>query len=221
MSYCIQCGAQLADNQAFCTYCGAAQNVQQPQQPQQPQYTQAPQYTQQPQYPQQPQYTQYPQYGQPINTQPELPMKWFKFVIYFQLFLNCFSNVVSALSAFTGSQYGTEAQAVYNVIPSLKIVDVIYAIALIGLAVFAIVARSHLKNFRVNGPKFYHILLVAQVLVSVVYLVAVNSVVSNSIIGNSYSPDYTSVITSFISTGIMLLCNIKYFNKRKHLFVNP
>jgi hypothetical protein len=212
MSYCIQCGAQLADNQAFCTYCGAAQNVQQPQQPQ---YTQAPQYTQQPQY------TQYPQYGQPINTQPELPMKWFKFVIYVQLFLSCFSNAVSALSAFTGSQYGTEAQAVYIVIPTLKIVDVIYAIALIGLAVFALIARSNLKNFRVNGPKFYHILLVAQVAVSVIYLVAANSVISNSIIGNSYSPDYTSVISSFITTGIMLLCNIKYFNKRKHLFVNP
>jgi uncharacterized membrane protein YvbJ len=49
MKYCPTCGAQLPDNAAFCSNCGARLGIAQPQY-QQPQY-------QQPQY-QQPQYQQ-------------------------------------------------------------------------------------------------------------------------------------------------------------------
>ena len=79
MKYCSQCGAQMADEAAFCPQCGAAagasqqQSQPQYQQPQQTQYQQ-PQQTQyqqpqQTQY-QQPQQTQYP-YQQPQYQQPQ------------------------------------------------------------------------------------------------------------------------------------------------------
>lgn len=78
--FCTNCGSPVAPGSAFCTVCGAAQQIQ-PQQPQQPQYQQPqqPQY-QQPQQayqPQQPQYQdpyqqayQQPQYQQPQYQQP-------------------------------------------------------------------------------------------------------------------------------------------------------
>lgn len=147
-------------------------------------------------------------------------MKWFKFVIYFQLFANCVMNAISAISAFTGVQYLGEAESVYSYIDGLKGVDTIYGILLLGLAALAIIARMRLAKFCIDGPKFYHILLVAQMAVSVFYIIAVNSAVSNSIVAAYYEPDYTSVISSLVTTGVMLACNVAYFKKRTHLFVN-
>ena len=43
---------------------------------------------------------------------------------------------------------------------------------------------------------------------------------TNTMIADYYQPDYTSVISNVVSTGVMLTCNIIYFKKRMHLFVN-
>ena len=61
--FCPKCGSQIADDAAFCVNCGHAVNSQ---------HAQAPQ-TQQP-------VQSYP----PVDPQAQqLPMKWFKFLIYF------------------------------------------------------------------------------------------------------------------------------------------
>lgn len=201
--YCSNCGTVCDDGKPYCSNCGV---------PQQP-YSQKP-------YQQAPNRSYQPVSNQPYGGSNELPMKWFKFVIYFQLFANCVMNAISAISTFSGGQYQGNAELVYSYIDGLKGVDTIYGVLLLGLAVFAIIARTRLAKFCVDGPKSYHILLVAQMAVSVFYIIAVNSAVSNSFIAAYYEPDYTSVIGSLVGTGAMLACNIAYFKKRIHLFVN-
>lgn len=47
------------------------------------------------------------QYYPPEQNQPELPMKWYKFTIYFALFAGSLMNLISAIMAFTGASYMT------------------------------------------------------------------------------------------------------------------
>ena len=80
--FCENCGMKLSDGQKFCAQCGTPVKAR----PAQPTYQQ-PTY-QQPVY-QQPVYQQ-PTYQQPVyqnqQMQPDMPMKWFKFLIYFYVF---------------------------------------------------------------------------------------------------------------------------------------
>ena len=147
-------------------------------------------------------------------------MKWFKFIIYFQLFANCVLNAINAITTFTGSQYQGIADMVYSYVDGLQAVDTVYGVLLLAVAAFAIVVRFRLAKFCTNGPTLYYILLGAQLAISVIYLIGVSAVVSNSMIADYYQPDYTSVISNVVTTGVMLTCNIIYFKKRMHLFVN-
>lgn len=157
---------------------------------------------------------------QTIQNTPQLPMNWFKFVIWFQLFANCVLNLITAISAITGAQYLGEAESVYAYVQGLKAVDIFYGVVLIGLAVFAIIVRTRLKNYCSNGPTLYYVMLILDVVAAVGYTLITNVVISNSVLGPYYQADYTSFISSIITTVVMLICNITYFNKRKHLFVN-
>lgn len=214
--YCANCGTFCEDGKVYCPNCGA----QQPNAAQAPAQQSYQQSYQQP-YGQQP-YHQTPGYAanQNYGISNEMPMKWFKFIIYFQLFANCVLNVISAITTFTGSQYQGAADMIYTYVDGLQTVDTLYGVLLLAVAAFAIFVRFRLAKFCSNGPTMYYALLVAQLVISVIYLIGVNTVVGNSIIANYYEPDYTSVVSSLVTTGIMLACNIVYFKKRMHLFVN-
>ena len=52
---------------------------------------------------------------------PAMPMKWYKFLIYFSLILTGLSNMYTGVQAVMGMQYGTKEQSaqVYAVYPGL------------------------------------------------------------------------------------------------------
>ena len=245
---CPSCGTACDDAQTVCPRCGAALPSQQPygygqqpygqqpygqqpygqqpygQQPygQQP-YGQQP-YGQQP-YGQQP-YGQQPYGQQPYGQQPYpqaipgLGMKWFKFIIYFQLFAAAVLNLISGLTIFTGSYYGgkDEAALVYMVFPNLKTLDIFYAICLIALAAADIFVRMRLAGFRTNAPKLYLGVLAAAVAVSLIYIVAFFMILGDF----SGLMDLTSVISQYVSqlitSVVMIIVNAVYFKNRAPLF---
>ena len=214
--FCQKCGAQLLDSSAFCPSCGASTNGQQPTyQSQQP-----------PVQPQQPSYAQTenarPAYSQPDAQQaaaPALPMGWFKFMIYFALFAGAVLNFVTAIQMLTGSQYGDSKDLVYAFFGSLKTIDVLMGIVLLGLVAFTIFVRFQLAGFKANGPKMLYILYVAVLAFNILYLILVASAISKSGmgIGDLLSG---SVIGTLIGSAVMLIVNKIYFDKRKALFVN-
>ena len=76
-------------------------------------------------------------------------MKWYKFVIYFQLFAAAVFNVGAGIIFFTGSHYGLdsfELKLFYGVLSNLKTLDICMGIVSIFLAVFAIIVRQKLAH---------------------------------------------------------------------------
>ncbi len=221
--FCNKCGAKLADDSAFCSSCGApvqrvsAQPQQSYQQPsyQQPSYQQ--QSYQQPSY-QQPSYQQQ-SYQAPQQSLQQQGMGWYKFIINFMLFFSAILNFAYGILYVTGEIYESvsdgdvPADLVYAFFPEMQTADIIFGILSIAVAAFAIYTRIRLKNFCKNGPTCLYVLYIAALVISTIYIA-----VASSVIGESAAD--ASTITSIVVSVTMLIININYFGKRKHMFVN-
>lgn len=117
--FCQHCGKESEETNRFCPYCG--QPVQQSSIPNQNAPSQQP-YSVSGQQNQQ----QYgtggysPQSSYTYNTTPSAPfsqqlsMKWYNFVIWFQLFVSALFSLYNAVRYFTGAHYGEgSAELVY------------------------------------------------------------------------------------------------------------
>lgn len=160
-----------------------------------------------------------PQNNTPMyQPQNELPMKWFKFLIFFSLFASAVLNTISGIIALTGAQYEQEykgaKELVYAYFEGLQTVDMIYGVALIAIAAFAIYVRVRLAGYYANGPKLLNVLYLANAGFGLFYIIALQSIV-----GSDVNLDMTSAITSIITSVVMVGVNTVYFKKRAHLFV--
>lgn len=154
-------------------------------------------------------------YVAPVN-HTEQGMKWFKFIIWVQLFLNAILNLREGITALTGAQYDGMAERVYRFYENLKIYDTIYGVAVILLAAYAIWVRFKLSGFKKDGPMMYFICLGANIVIPLIYVALASGEIGVSM-GDVLSNGSSTTIVGSI---IMLVVNIVYFKNRKHLFVN-
>ena len=145
-------------------------------------------------------------------------MKWYKFIIYFQLFANAFVNAAMSLSLIMGLHYGDadSAAQVYEIYPVMKGLDLGYGIVCLALAVLAIVTRMALAKFRRRGPLLYYIVLLANVLFSLLYAVLAGSATGLQVLE---ALDMSSVIAPLTNLVMLVLTKI-YFDRRKDLFIH-
>lgn len=249
--FCSSCGAKVADTARFCPICGAAlaapdvpsaapstsapgaspapdagfaapaqPAVQAPASP----AAAAPGQGFAPQAPAQ----QAPAQQQPVAGAPypavaaEPPMKWYKFVIWVQLFLSALSFAVTtfqlAQGAFTlVSDIFPSLAAAYGYVPGewvlFTVFNVVFAVLFCALAVMCIVVRQELAAFRRVGPTHYYVLLGAAVGVQLLLIVI------RSLLMSVFAAD-AAVLTSMVVAVAMIFINKAYFDKRMHLFVN-
>lgn len=150
----------------------------------------------------------------------ELPMNWFKFLIYCSLFLGALVNLWNAYQLLSGSIYKVDgfdgADFVYSVYPGLKAIDILYGILILAMAALCILTRQKLSAFSKQGPKLLMVLYTANVLIVLLYLVLVKVATDLSV------SDLLSGSTriSLIIAVVMIVVNKTYFEKRAHLFVN-
>lgn len=142
-------------------------------------------------------------------------MKWYKFVIYVQLFLSAILNMFNAASFCTGLQYGSRsgAEQVYAYYGGLKWLDILMGLCSFALAVLAIVVRQKLYHYKMDGPKWYIKLLVLDFILSLAYIILAY------MLTRIVALDASMMIQLVISAAL-ILANKKYFDNRMDLFVN-
>lgn len=215
--FCTNCGRQLANGSTYCPFCGTALEPRPQQTPELKPET-PPASDPDALYPRQPE----PCGQQPARPVPADPkndprgMKWFKFILYFQLFANALINLANAVAVFTGAHYQGSADLVYSVFPAQHTVDIVYGILCLALAAFGVYTRFRLSAFRRNGPGLYLGVIAANILVPVLYML-LSSLVTH--IPLTSLLDVNS-IASLAANIIMLVVNKIYFDRRKDLFVN-
>ena len=224
--YCRFCGTQIPDNVKFCPSCGKKLAMDEAPSTAAPTNAPAPVIPEStpvrtPAAPESAAPTWTPAADTlspaPVSAQPDVPqrgMKWFKFIIYFQLWAALLSSLSTAARLFTGSIYDGNAELVYSLWPALKAIDVTVGILMLALGVYAVFVQRALAKFRVNGPRMYYIFCGANIVFSLLYALAASIIIGES----AFSAD---VITSLVVGVVMLLDNVQYFGNRRHHFVNP
>lgn len=149
-----------------------------------------------------------------VPTDRPLPrMKWFKFLINFALWASAVLNVWNGIQLVTGLVYAGDAELVYAYLPTLRVYDIAYGVLLLACAAFAVFTRFQLARFRKIGPACLYTLYIVQELVGIAY-----AAVTSFLIGQSTVEGDALVSTATVA--VMVLINVVYFRKRRHLFVN-
>ncbi len=146
-------------------------------------------------------------------------MKWYKFIIYFQLFANAVLNGVMGIALVTGliwkvySDGYITAGMVYSFFPGMHAVDIIFGLLMIALAAWAIIIRFDLAKFEKGAPKKYLIFLGANIAVAILYTICASVAIG------AYAGSPTLWVQVIVS-GVLIIVNYFYFKKRSGMFVN-
>lgn len=212
--YCRFCGKQIPDNAKFCSECGANLAPAPSAAPEEsaPAVTTTPDIPIEPAMP--PQGTPDPAATIGVIETPQRGMKWFKFIIYFQLWASLLSALIAAEKYFTGAYYEGDADWAYSFYRGLRELDICMGILYIALGVYAVFVQRSLAKFRIKGPVMYYSFCAASIA-----LALLNVIVASFIVG--YSLFSADMVAELAPSVILLFINIRYFSNRKHLFVNP
>lgn len=133
------------------------------------------------------------------QTQPvEHPMKWHKFLIYFSLWASAVINLLQGINMISYTSY--------------HVLNGVYGVVLIVIAVMCIVTRFALAGYKANGPKLLTTMYVVSAIASLVFSLLVGSI-------NGTSMDST-VISNVASSLVWAFVNRSYYAKRSDLFIN-
>ena len=152
------------------------------------------------------------------NLSPNLgnyKLKWHKFLIFFALWLGALMCVGNASGYLTGFMYGENASAVYSYYGSMKTLDVIMGIILLGLAAFYIYVRVQLADFKNGAAKKLAYLYIANALIPLLYCFFASNVTKVP-----FSELASGSWIKVLSATVMIAVNGIYYNKREALFVN-
>ncbi len=199
--FCQNCGKEIRDNTLFCPYCGTStkagtvENHAASGTPGTSGISTAPR--------------------QNTMTSTEMGMKWYKWVIWVQLFLTALSSVFMGISLLTGKQI-VDVSFIYTLLGTLKVLNVIFGIIYVVLAVMSILVRNQLAHYKTGAPSNYLHLLIILWVVGAVYPIIV------SLVTNTFSVfgDILKTIPSIIFFVIYYTLNRTYFRKRESMFCN-
>lgn len=152
-------------------------------------------------------------------TAPQVhPMKYYKFVIWVQLFLSAVVGVSQGILLLTGRIYETvsdaSAELIYAFYPGMHAVNILFGLIYIALAAAAIYVRQQLAHFKTKAPDLYYIYLIAQMAATFLY-----AVLQDLIIAGGPSGLGSAVPNLIVTIILLVLCRI-YFEKRRALFCN-
>ena len=152
-----------------------------------------------------------------LSVEDGIPMNWYRFLIGPGLWIAGFGILILGILTMLGIPYvlqGFAPGVIYDSFKPLVVMDFVYGLILIILAVLCIITRFRLAAFQKKGPIMLYIVYALIILVSVIYSAASGWVISG---GNARLFGMTE-FSSLIGMIAGIVLNYIYFNKRKHLF---
>lgn len=147
-----------------------------------------------------------------------VPLKWYKFLIYFQLFAGAILNFANAFNYFTGNIYGDNAKTVYAVYDELYLLDMFYGCLLLIIGICSFKVRQDLAKFRVKGPTNYLFYLGISFGGSFAYKLRFLIILNFSETDEAFMQYVINLIITFIVGVVYIYLNKAYFDNRKFLF---
>ncbi len=144
------------------------------------------------------------------------PMRYFQFIIYFQLFITAGFCLFSAFSILTSEAFHPSLRYYPEYETKFKVLRISYHVAMLSLGVDALVTRWHLANFKAKGPTYYIRYLIVNTVFTLIFMVWSNILLSE--VGLWANQIFT--VAGIIANSIMALACCIYFDEREHLFVN-
>ncbi len=145
------------------------------------------------------------------SQKPSLPMKWYKALLVL-LPLGALGNIVMGILYMTGLMVKSVG---YNgiIYRSTAGVDVFYGLLLFAAAAAAIIAAIKLKDYKSDGPTWVYLVYAVNyglgILYEILASIALNAVMVNMV----------SIVMLPAMGAVVIFLNIKYFDRRAHLFV--
>ena len=161
--------------------------------------------------------------GLPQST--AMPMKWFYFLIWCNLFLTAFMNVSAAVQLFdeykivsASVAHGTLLAAAQPHAGVIRFLYLLFAAVCIGLAILAIITRMRLARFRANGPTLLYVNYILGAVLEISVLIF--STWIYELLGQAQPFPISDVVSTMFVAVLYVCLNHVYFTKRAHLFVN-
>lgn len=190
---CKKCGTELQDNVRFCSDCGASTET---------------------------------------TEDMNLGMRWYKFTAYFRMPVYAFFDAVTGVLLLPNMLYKLiatipnaeyiEPRLYFLNFGSIKICNLIYALAMFAFAVYYVYISFSLIKFKKDAPKHVYISIISGQVIGLIYFAAMLILLESGI---EFDTDaimalVEKIISTIVTTLLWMLINTGYFNKRKHLFVN-
>lgn len=181
---CVKCGKLLSRWTTSCYYCGAAQRP-----------TNSPT---------SPSGSRYNPSQTPYSPEKELPMRWYKFLIYFYLFANAVDYFLNFITSIYNATIPTNDR---------QLSDLIFAVFYLGMVIYFLITRDALAKYKEKGPR-----LLLNMYIIVTIASAINILVFSDRLNRTSNEIFIMLLISVFTELIMYACNAAYFRKRNHLF---
>lgn len=149
----------------------------------------------------------------------ELPMKWYKYLIYFSLFANAVLRFADGILCLIGIDGGAVSEVLFEgcmFTGEYRAIDIVYGIVCIVMAGVILYVRNKLAKFKEDAPRLYIIYDIISAVFSFTYNLLIMVILENAEISSIIG----EIIGAVVGESLYVYLNVIYFKKRKHLFVN-
>lgn len=150
-----------------------------------------------------------------VEEQPQLGMKWHKFLVCFGVIFSALLLIAAAVACFLGYQWvaiGTTAEEVVKQYPIYKWINYGFEAALLVCAIFAIASEICLARRKKAGP----CLLYTWLLLAFLFVTAYN-VAAIILLGYGLVLIIETAVTAVLAL-LFLILDIIYYKKRRYAF---
>ena len=157
------------------------------------------------------------------KSKPELGMSWFKFLIYFMLFLAAAENLAQAVSLILNfkNEYLQELFDLKYFDGDMRAFGIFFGFIYLIPAVSAVYIRFDLAKFKKGSPTKYIVFEIYSQIITWVYSLFIELCKLEGFDVRTLILAFVGVTFGCVLGGFVYIYpNVVYFKNRKHLFVN-